>query len=73
MSERDDGGPAFLGVDERGNACAGMSLRDAAALEAMKALIGCAHGAPGWRHLTREDIVREAFLYADEFLKARKQ
>lgn len=46
----------------------GMSLRDAAAIEAMKALIQCAHGPNGgWQHVTRDDIIGEAFYTRTHF------
>lgn len=69
MSERNDGGPAFPGMESPGGGYPGMSLRDYFAAAAMTRFNAdyCA-GVD----LTYEDISERCYRIADALLKARE-
>jgi hypothetical protein len=71
MSEapKDDGGPAYPFVSEILGHWCGMSFRDVAAINAMKAMCGGT-----WPDSNdRREIAKRAWAMADEMQKARNQ
>jgi hypothetical protein len=70
MSDTNNGGPAFPGVDEEGDPYNGMSLRDYFAAKAMQGLL---QGA--YMDMTYEGepaaLAHEAYRIADAMLNAR--
>ncbi|WP_333826896.1 hypothetical protein [Pararhodobacter sp.] len=81
MAAQHDGGPAFPSTTSQPDAKGifypvhhqGMSLRDAAALAALKGIVAGYMSNPDMSGQSPQMIVDEAFQYADAFIAARSK